>query len=515
MSFVMADQRALINFFDDDAYYYFKIASNITETGRSTFDLTTKTNGYHPLWMLILLPIFTVWRDPVDVLRVIGIFSLGVTGITGYLSLRYLSQYSLLSFSLASSLMIWCIISFGVTGMEVTVLLPLLMLAFLLLKKISKQDSDGIDLKEFVNLGVVLSFVELARLDAVFLVLTISFFLFFFTPGTVQLRLKKLVALGIFPLIVMGGYLLINYLNFRHFVPTSGESKSLGGNTAWINTRFVHQLITVNNPVDGTLWVVFAGVLGISVLYLVFTVFRTVAQHQNMLQKADLVPLTAATFFVIFTAYQLFLSSWVVWRWYAYPLLPMVVFFTPQLINQIEKRLQRNKTFRDFLKYLSLFLASILFLRTLFLSITFGNWAQTGVDSFKYENYLVAEELNKDLNASEPYIAVGDKAGSFGYFFNGKVLQLEGLVSDYELLEALKNDQLMAYMSERKVQYVMSSEDFSSPYSKIKLLIPSPSLSAGPYAAIELCEHSEYRQLQMEYTTYYIWKWPSCGLENE
>lgn len=42
----------------DDAYYYFKVAQNITEGKGSTFDGVNPTNGYHPLWMLVCIPIF-------------------------------------------------------------------------------------------------------------------------------------------------------------------------------------------------------------------------------------------------------------------------------------------------------------------------------------------------------------------------------------------------------------------------------------------------------------------------
>ena len=45
-------------FIRDDAYYYFKVAQNISEGQGSTFDGINPTNGYHPLWMLICVPIF-------------------------------------------------------------------------------------------------------------------------------------------------------------------------------------------------------------------------------------------------------------------------------------------------------------------------------------------------------------------------------------------------------------------------------------------------------------------------
>src|SRR5512142_282457 len=65
-------------FIRDDAYYYFKVAQNISQGLGSTFDGIHSTNGYHPLWMLICVPIFALARfDLILPLRVLVI----VTGI--------------------------------------------------------------------------------------------------------------------------------------------------------------------------------------------------------------------------------------------------------------------------------------------------------------------------------------------------------------------------------------------------------------------------------------------------
>src|SRR5512142_22823 len=65
-------------FIRDDAYYYFKVAQNISEGHGSTFDGIHPTNGYHPLWMLICIPIFALARyDLILPLRVLVL----VTGL--------------------------------------------------------------------------------------------------------------------------------------------------------------------------------------------------------------------------------------------------------------------------------------------------------------------------------------------------------------------------------------------------------------------------------------------------
>jgi hypothetical protein len=42
----------------DDAFYYFVIARNVTNIGSVSLDGVGITNGFHPLWLVLLLPIF-------------------------------------------------------------------------------------------------------------------------------------------------------------------------------------------------------------------------------------------------------------------------------------------------------------------------------------------------------------------------------------------------------------------------------------------------------------------------
>jgi len=53
----------LLDYYDDDAFYYFQIARNIVSLHRSTFDGTHLTNGYHPLWMLTLVGLGMLFSD--------------------------------------------------------------------------------------------------------------------------------------------------------------------------------------------------------------------------------------------------------------------------------------------------------------------------------------------------------------------------------------------------------------------------------------------------------------------
>lgn len=53
-------------FISDDAFYYFVIARNAVTGGGITFDGMTPTNGFHPLWLIFLLPVYAIAGGDAD-----------------------------------------------------------------------------------------------------------------------------------------------------------------------------------------------------------------------------------------------------------------------------------------------------------------------------------------------------------------------------------------------------------------------------------------------------------------
>lgn len=91
----LAEAHTFVNewFIRDDAFYYFKVAQNITEGRGSTLDGVNPTNGYHPLWMLVCIPIFALARfDLILPLRVLVVVSGGISAATGVLLFRLVKR---------------------------------------------------------------------------------------------------------------------------------------------------------------------------------------------------------------------------------------------------------------------------------------------------------------------------------------------------------------------------------------------------------------------------------------
>ena len=162
-------------FIRDDAFYYFKVAQNISEGRGSTLDGINLTNGYHPLWMLICIPIFALARfDLILPLRIMVIVSGAISAATGVLLFRLVKRaLSPPAAVLAASY--WCfdlLIHYNVTqfGLE-TGLTALTMTAFLL--AISQLEPDyrykPLTSRQLWTLGLLAIAMLFSRLDTVFL----------------------------------------------------------------------------------------------------------------------------------------------------------------------------------------------------------------------------------------------------------------------------------------------------------------------------------------------------------
>ena len=62
----------------DDAFYYFQIGRNIADGAGSTFDGMNVTNGYHPLWMLVVSAVYAVGFDGTAAIRAVLVVNLAL-----------------------------------------------------------------------------------------------------------------------------------------------------------------------------------------------------------------------------------------------------------------------------------------------------------------------------------------------------------------------------------------------------------------------------------------------------
>lgn len=158
----------------DDAFYYFKVAQNISEGHGSTFDGINLTNGYHPLWMLICIPIFALARfDLILPLRILLVIMAALSTATSILLFRLLKKQTgqpaaMLAASFwALSLEVHSIIT--QQGMETGIVAFSVVLFLFLLQKMELKDQ--LDTRDLIYLGLTALLVLFSRLDSIYLIL--------------------------------------------------------------------------------------------------------------------------------------------------------------------------------------------------------------------------------------------------------------------------------------------------------------------------------------------------------
>ncbi len=211
----------------DDFYYYFLPAKNLVSHGISSFDGITITNGYHPLWFISNVILYTIsgMND-----GMYFVLMAGLSAILTYLFLIKLRELSTLVFGehwlydvlLAFVAVIYVGLCF--IGMETTVLLPILTT---LLVSLLKTNFETAPAKRYVYLGLLSSLVILSRLDTLLLIGLLCIGIFFLIKGQVFLRLMNLVWFGI-GMILLPIYFLFNYISYGEFLTVSALVKTLG-----------------------------------------------------------------------------------------------------------------------------------------------------------------------------------------------------------------------------------------------------------------------------------------------
>jgi hypothetical protein len=159
----------------DDAFYYFKVAQNISEGHGSTFDGINLTNGYHPLWMLVCIPVFALARfDLILPLRILLVLMAALSTTTSILLFRLLKKQvgqptaMLAAAFWAFSLEVHSIIT--QQGME-TGIVALSIVLFLFMLQKAEARKTSLTPRDFVFLGIAALFVLFSRLDSIYIVL--------------------------------------------------------------------------------------------------------------------------------------------------------------------------------------------------------------------------------------------------------------------------------------------------------------------------------------------------------
>ncbi len=161
----------------DDAFYYFQVAKNIINGKGITFDGIGLSNGFHPLWLLLNLPVFLLTKINVFLpLRVMILISAGLTfagGVFLFFSLKEIVNIETAFLGFLFWIFCWPIQRvITLTGMEAGLNAFMLLFFFWLMAKM--------DFKRPFHLllaGSAAALVLFSRLDNIFFVLLVGVWL--------------------------------------------------------------------------------------------------------------------------------------------------------------------------------------------------------------------------------------------------------------------------------------------------------------------------------------------------
>ncbi|MDQ3248376.1 MAG: hypothetical protein M3Q45_04120 [Chloroflexota bacterium] len=204
---------AILRLMPDDAFYYLKIAENISRGLGSVFSPNELTNGYHPLWMLILVA--THWLlhpTPAQFILAILMIAVGLNVLAAWLLVQWLDTlgFSRLQCDLGAVgyLFLPWFVCLTLTGLETPLYYACLFAFFLTVQRL--RQADSFKRQQSLSLGVTAGLVMLARTDAVLFTL-LAFGLLLFRK---KAALKLILSAGVGATTLLLPWLVWSWVNF-------------------------------------------------------------------------------------------------------------------------------------------------------------------------------------------------------------------------------------------------------------------------------------------------------------
>jgi hypothetical protein len=413
-------------FVTDDFYYYFLTAKNFVQSGRSTFDGITLTNGYHPLWFVSItgLTALSFGSDRIFFL-LLSLVSASLVIMT------YRSMVSILGNILKDNLLRYpaafiAAVLYGqlyVLGMEITLAVPLLLL---FIARALTIDLDNT--KDTLLLGFIGSLTILSRLDAVLLIAVVTAAMY--DRRTVTLRTIVVYFAG---MILIPIYLLTNIIFFGHLFTVSSSVKTLHSSFS-VNVSFLLHILTAR---DG---------LGVLILApIALYVYRKRSQASQRLRRMVTAIISSVYFYYIVIA---LLSDWMLFRWYLYPM-PFLFGIIAVIVTDRAASAYPAASLR-----IGMGAAAVLFAYTVteYVSSTFAFTPQA------HSPYAHAKAMTSFTERHRGTYAMGDRAGITAYLCSQPFVQIEGLAADWNMYEHIKNgSDLIEVLRSYHVDYLIET----------------------------------------------------------
>jgi hypothetical protein len=443
----------------DDFFYYLKVAQNIAHGHGSTFNGIVPTNGYHPLWLMVLtvLSVFTSRPGLIQLFLAATIF---VATLATYFLARALIKLSgahdLIVNPLAAYIAVYSIHIFT-SGMEVVLTIPLVLAVLLVAQRTSFWQKG---LWQSACLGLLVSAMLLSRLDTI--LLAGLMFLSVAARGPLRRSMGRReaagVALGLVPVAL---YFVSNWIWFDGWLPVSAVAKQLKFNHLPSSPAFESLLGKRPETLISVVPIVLA-ILFLPVIY----------ERLTKIQKALYPVVLIFPFFSVLLLSCL--SDWQLWDWYFYTLrTALSVAFAMLLRWRIAARVLEGPLIGV--------LASVVMATVIF---------RTHEVSYSQAKPLqIAEDVRAFAAAHPGRYAMGDRAGLVAYLLPEPMVQTEGLMMDRKFLENIRRQlPLRGVLGEYGVRYYIGTSYEPHATACFQAVEPLQAGPESPHMTGEFCE---------------------------
>ena len=416
IAFVWLWEPAYLTLTVDDSFYYFQIARNVAAGLGSTFDGVQPTNGYHPLWLAVLVPIAGLPGDELPVRLALTLQVLLVVGGVWWLGRRLPSPVGTAFVGItALALAAFHATKIVVNGQESALQWVLLCVAMAYL-------GGGLaSLRHGVILGALGAALTLARLDAIAFAGVAALLPVLWPRGGTPVRARLVTTATALGVLGTGtaGYAAWNLRTFGHPLPVHMAIKA-----DWVGAGIESLLLAV----------VFALALAVSLA----RIGRRLAPGVGADLLYPATPLVAYAGFLV-TAQSFGGWRWLLQLWYLPPLLLLALL--------VVSTLALSRTGRRVL------VAGCL----LWIGPIAWSW-HARLEPRSYSTYLGARDTGRWIREALPAQSriAGWDIGSVAWHAGGGITNLEGLAATWEYKrEVLDRRRVAEYLDEESVDYLV------------------------------------------------------------
>jgi hypothetical protein len=455
--YVFSPPEKLITIVPDDAFYYFKIAKNIVSGIGSSFDGINPSNGYHPAWMIILLPLAWMIKQPWVFVKAVLFLTVFLNSLTTLFIYKFLKNktknHHIGCIGAAIYFLNPKVVANSLNGLETSLASLMLMVIIIFISKKARFKRN----RSYYLLAILFGLCFLARTDLVFYFIPLFLYILYQAKSS-QKNFKvvsKNTTIFIFSFlatilpwfawsliklktIFQSSANAVPYVLVNSFIQNNPFSSPFKNSVRLSYHFFSKDLLSImgfSYP-----WGV------IFVLLLVIFLSRKkifVAGKNNKKELVFLLSLVVGGLGLSFTH--------VFFRWYPRP------WYFDQLILAISLLV-------SYLIYLAIeatnnFKHKLVIIVFILITIATGIKNSLEINEYPHQVEMLSGSEWLKNNTSPDQIVVSFNSGIFGYFSDRIVVNLDGAVNQKAYLEIKKN-QLWQISKQSKADYYIDYDPF-------------------------------------------------------